>query len=79
MVDLTHKTVANRQTRPDWVLDNKTLMEICVGPRGMRRFQIAQMYWRQNMTAKDIATVLEMSVKAVERVIERLLKINNPR
>lgn len=72
MIDLIHKPTANRRTRPEWVLDNKKLMEICVGPQGMRRFQIAQMYWRQNMTAKDIATVLEISEHAVECVINRL-------
>jgi hypothetical protein len=71
----SHKPVANRRTRPDWVLDNKKLMEICVGPQGMRRFQIAQMYWRQNMTAKDIATVLEMTVTAVEKIIHRLTTV----
>jgi hypothetical protein len=74
MVELSHRTVANRRTRPAWVLDNKKLMEICVGKKGMQRFQIAQMYWRQNMTAKDIATVLDMSVNAVEVILHRLTK-----
>jgi len=74
MVELSHRTVATRRTRPEWVLDNKKLMEICVGKHGMRRFQVAQMYWRQNMSAKDIATVLEMTENAVYMIINKLSK-----
>jgi hypothetical protein len=72
MVDLSHKLIANRRKRPGWVFDNKKLMEMCVGKQGMKRFQIAQMYWRQNMTAKDIATMLDMSAHAVECVLTRI-------
>ena len=74
MIGLIHKPVANRRNRPSWVMNDKELMERCIGKEGMRRFKIAQMYWRQNMSAKDIATVLEISVDAVECVIKRLVR-----
>lgn len=74
MIDLIHKPVANRRIRPAWATNDKQLMEKCVGPDAMRRFKIAQMYWRQGMTAKDIATVLDMSVNAVEVILHRLTR-----
>lgn len=74
MIDLINKPVANRRTRPTWATDDKQLMEKCVGPDAMRRFKIAQMYWRQGMTARDIATTLDMTPNAVEVVIHRLTK-----
>jgi hypothetical protein len=64
MIDLAHKTVANRRTRPAWVANDKQLMEKCVGPDAMRRFKIAQMYWRQGMTAKDIAGYATLDMTA---------------
>jgi hypothetical protein len=69
---LQHKPVNNRKTRPVWAMDDKQLMLRCVGTRHMLRFKIAQMYWKQNMTAADIATALDMSTNAVELVILRL-------
>lgn len=75
MIDLIHKPVANRRTRPSWVMDDKRLMERCVGKRGMLRFKIAQMYWRQNMTAKDIATALDITENNVKVIVHRLTKL----
>lgn len=72
MIDLSNKPVANRHKRPAWVMNDKELMLMCVGEEGMRRFKIAQMYWRQNMSARDIACSLNVSLKSVERVLERL-------
>lgn len=74
MIDLIHKPTANRRTRPAWATNDKQLMEKCVGPDAMRRFKIAQMYWRQGMSAKDIATTLDMNAHAVEMIINRLTK-----
>lgn len=72
---LRHKLVNNRKKRPAWAMDDKQLMLRCVGKRHMVRFKIAQMYWQQNMTAQDIATSLDMSVKSVQLVLIRLSRI----
>lgn len=71
---LIHKPTSQRRTRPAWATNDKQLMERCVGKRGMIRFKIAQMYWRQNMSAKDIATALGMTVNAVYLVLNKLSK-----
>lgn len=70
---LRNKIVSNRKARPYWATDDKQLMLRCVGKRHMIRFQIAQMYWQKNMTAKDIAAYLGMNTHAVEVTISRLL------
>lgn len=74
MVAMTHRQVANRRKRPAWATNDKQLMERCVSKSAMRRFKIAQMYWQQNMTAKDIATALDVTVNAVEVVLHRLTR-----
>jgi hypothetical protein len=69
---LKHKPVDSRKRRPAWSMDDQKLMLHCVGERPMLRYKIALMYWRQNMTAKDIAEALDMNTPAVEMILVRL-------
>ncbi len=74
MISLKHKPVDNRNTRPQWVMNDKQMMEKCVGKAALRRFKVAQMFWRQNMSAQDIAVTLDTTLKAVEHILDRLRK-----
>lgn len=78
MIDLIHKPVNNRKTRPVWAMDDRQLMLKCVGKRHALKFQIAQMYWQKNITAQDIATAVGMKLKAVELILIRLCKSDTP-
>lgn len=81
MVELSHRTVANRPARPSWAASEKQILAALLSDdkQATRRFTIATMYWRQNMSAKDIATSLDTTVKAVESVLYRLSKKLSPR
>ena len=70
---LKYKPVNNRRSRPEWALDDKQLMLRCVGKRGLLRFQVAQMYWQQNKSAREIAETLSLTVATVDRMIHRLV------
>ena len=76
MVDalLLHKPVNNRKNRPQWAMDKKELILHCIGERHLLRYKIAVMYWRHNMSAKDISTDLCMTLDAVEKIIHRLAR-----
>ena len=71
---LGHKPVANRRIRPALVMDNKAFMLHCVGKRAFLRHTIGLMYWRENKSARDIATDLNMTLGAVEKIIQRLAR-----
>jgi hypothetical protein len=68
---IPHKTVRQKQ-RPTWAQDHAKLIERVFGPRGMRRWKIACLYWLSGMTALAIAEQLGTTKSAVERVIFRL-------
>lgn len=72
---LQNKPTNNRRNRPTWALNDKALMLKCVGARATQRFNIAQMYWQQNMTALDIATALDLKPNTVEVILCRLTKL----
>ena len=71
---LLHKPVNNRKNRPQWAMDKKELILHCIGERHLLRYKIAVMYWRHNMSAKDISTDLCMTLGAVEKIIQRLAR-----
>jgi len=74
MFSLKLKPVGNRRTRPAWTMNDDQLMLRCIGQRHMLRFKIAQMYWRQNMSAGAIAATLKMSRNSVKSILSRLTK-----
>lgn len=76
MLSLSNKRVSNRRSRPTWVMDDQQLMLRAVGADGMIRFKVAQMYWRNNMTAQAIAAELNLSLGAVKMILTRMRKSN---
>ena len=74
MINLIHKPVNNRKNRPTLALDNKALMTACVGQQATTRYKIAEMYWRENKSAPEIAASLGMTVEAVKKIIQRVAK-----
>jgi DNA-binding MarR family transcriptional regulator len=74
MISLYLKPVNNRRYRPSWATNEKQLMLHCVGNRPMIRFEIAQMYWLRNMSAKEIAAKMKMTKHNVEMILHRLAK-----
>ena len=71
---IRHKPVDNRKNRPEWVMDDKALIECCFGGRGRLRWDIAVMYWRENKSAREIAIDLGLTVDVVKKIIQRLAK-----
>jgi DNA-binding MarR family transcriptional regulator len=53
-------------------MDEQQLMLKCIGKRHVQRFTIAQLYWRENRTAQEIANTLGLTLGAVEKIIQRL-------
>jgi hypothetical protein len=58
--------------RPEWATSDGALMRRVFGPRGMRRWECACLYWRHNWTAPRIAEHLGMTVGAVEQILFRI-------
>lgn len=68
------KPVNNRSTRPTVAMDDRAFMLLCVGKGPMLRYKVGLMYWRENKSAREIATSLNMTLGAVEKIIQRLAR-----
>jgi len=65
---LNHKIVNSRVRRPAWVKDDWQLAQQTIGTPAL----IAQMQWRHNMDAPEIAEALGMKPSAVQKAITRM-------
>jgi DNA-directed RNA polymerase specialized sigma24 family protein len=70
---LRHKPVSNRKSRPAWAMDRKTLALRAFGKAAIRRWHIAQAYWIENKSAREIARELRTSIGSVKRTIHTIL------
>jgi hypothetical protein len=57
---------------PIWAQSKKALWLRVAGPRLLRRYDIAELYWLQSWPASRIARHLGVSVGAVKQVLNRI-------
>jgi hypothetical protein len=70
---ITPKTpLKSRRTRPAWAKDDRSLMLKVLGQKVVRRWNIARMYWRENKTAREIASELQTTERAVKNILNRI-------
>lgn len=66
------KPVNARKRRPAWAQTTAGTFLRALGPKALRRWEVADLYWLRNLRAREVAERLSMTVKAVTRILERL-------
>lgn len=73
MIDLRHKPVNTRLSRPAWAASAKALDAYFLKANGrVRTWMYARMYWLENKTAKEIAEHFSVRQNTVEVALHRL-------
>lgn len=55
-------------------MDDRTLWLKVVPGKYVIEFDVAKMYWQKNMTARDIASLKDLTVEVVKHIVRKIGK-----